>query len=92
LSSRAPPCFGKHVKPLVQAVFAVVSTHQSALGPRGGLWLVLLVGGPSSGDINRLMMIIQGLTASLLEIGCNQTAMGLPPVTSAVFLIAKSFW
>jgi hypothetical protein len=23
---------------------------------------------------------------------CNQTAMGLPPVTSAVFLIAKSFW
>jgi hypothetical protein len=32
LSPRAPPCFGRHVKPLVPAAFAVVSTHQSALG------------------------------------------------------------
>jgi hypothetical protein len=46
LLSRAPPCFGRHVKPLVSAAFAVVSTHQSALGPRGGLWPVLLVGYP----------------------------------------------
>ncbi|RVE42480.1 hypothetical protein evm_012876 [Chilo suppressalis] len=38
LLSRAPPCFGRHVKPLVPAAFAVVSTHQSALGPRGGSW------------------------------------------------------
>jgi hypothetical protein len=30
-------CFGRHVKPLVPAAFTVVSTHQSALGPRGGL-------------------------------------------------------
>jgi hypothetical protein len=37
LLSRAPPCFGRHVKPLVPAAFAVVSTHQPALGPRGGL-------------------------------------------------------
>jgi hypothetical protein len=44
--SRAPPCFGRHVKPLVPAAFAVVSTQQSALGPRGGLWPVLLVGNP----------------------------------------------
>jgi hypothetical protein len=44
--SRAPPCFGRHVKQLVPAAFAVVSTHQSALGPRGGLWPVLLVGNP----------------------------------------------
>jgi hypothetical protein len=36
LLSRAPPCFGRHVKPLVPAAFAVVSTHQSALDPRGG--------------------------------------------------------
>jgi hypothetical protein len=43
--SRAP-CFGRHVKPLVPAVFAVVSTYQSALGWRGGLWPVLLVGNP----------------------------------------------
>jgi hypothetical protein len=28
----------KHVKPLDPAAFAVVSTHQSAQGPRGGLW------------------------------------------------------
>jgi hypothetical protein len=44
--SRAPPCFERHVKSLVPAVYAVVSTHQSALGPRGGLWPVLLVGEP----------------------------------------------
>jgi hypothetical protein len=36
LLSRTSPCFGRHVKPLVSAVFAVVSTHQPALGPRGG--------------------------------------------------------
>jgi hypothetical protein len=35
--SRAPPCFERHVKPLVPATFAVVATHQPALGPRGGL-------------------------------------------------------
>jgi hypothetical protein len=46
LSSRASPCFGRHVKPLVSAAFAVVSTHQLALGPRGGLWPVFLVGNP----------------------------------------------
>jgi hypothetical protein len=38
--ARVPPCLGRHVKSLVLAVFAVVSTHQSALGPRGGLWPV----------------------------------------------------
>jgi hypothetical protein len=27
LLSQAPPCFGKHVKPLIPVVFAVVSTH-----------------------------------------------------------------
>ncbi|RVE46257.1 hypothetical protein evm_009081 [Chilo suppressalis] len=37
LLSRAPPCFRRHVKPLVPATFAVVvSTYQSALGPRHG--------------------------------------------------------
>jgi hypothetical protein len=29
LLSRAPPCFGRHVKLLVPAAFAVVSTHSS---------------------------------------------------------------
>jgi hypothetical protein len=43
LLSRAPPCFGRHVKPLVPAAFAVVSTHKRALGPRGGLLPVLLM-------------------------------------------------
>jgi hypothetical protein len=37
LSSRAPPCFKRHVKSLVMA-FAVVSTYQPAPGSRGGLW------------------------------------------------------
>jgi hypothetical protein len=48
----------------LNAAFTVVSTHQTTLGPRGGLWPVLLmciihVKGlcPSSGDINRLMMM-----------------------------------
>ncbi|RVE41034.1 hypothetical protein evm_014315 [Chilo suppressalis] len=34
LLSRAPPCFGRHVKPLVPAASAFVSTHQSALALR----------------------------------------------------------
>jgi hypothetical protein len=34
LLSRAPPCFGRHVKSLVPAAFAVVNTHQPSLGPR----------------------------------------------------------
>jgi hypothetical protein len=46
LLSRAPPCFRRHVKLLVPAAFAVVSTHQPALGPRGGLWPVLLMRNP----------------------------------------------
>jgi hypothetical protein len=33
----------KQVRPLVPAVLAIVSTHQPALGPRGGLWPVLLM-------------------------------------------------
>jgi hypothetical protein len=65
LLSRAPPYFRRHVKPLVQAAFAVISTHQPALGPRGGLWSVLLMYVihkeglcPSRGNINRLMMMM----------------------------------
>jgi hypothetical protein len=29
LLSRAPPCFGRHVKPLVPVAFAIVSTYSS---------------------------------------------------------------
>ncbi|RVE50020.1 hypothetical protein evm_005373 [Chilo suppressalis] len=47
LLSRAPPCFGRHVKPLVPVASAVVSAHQSALGPRGGSWPNLPI--PSKG-------------------------------------------
>jgi hypothetical protein len=46
LLSRAPPYFGRLVKPLVPAALAVVSTHQPALGPRGGFWPVLLMCNP----------------------------------------------
>jgi hypothetical protein len=37
LLSRAPPCFGRHVKSLVPPASVVISTQQSALDPRGGL-------------------------------------------------------
>jgi hypothetical protein len=33
----------------------------------------------------------KGLAALTPEMDCDQTAMGLPPVTSTVFLIAKNF-
>jgi hypothetical protein len=59
LLSRAPPCFGRHVKPLVPVAFAVVSTLQPALGPCGGLCVIHKEGlCPSSGDINRLMIVM----------------------------------
>jgi hypothetical protein len=41
LLSRTPLFFWRHVKPLV--ALAVVSTDQSALSSRGGLWPVLLL-------------------------------------------------
>jgi hypothetical protein len=37
LLSRARPCFGRHVEPVVPAAFAFVRIYQSALGPRSGL-------------------------------------------------------
>jgi hypothetical protein len=43
-------------------------------------------------DRNSSTSLIIGLTASSPQIECNQTAMGLPSVTSEVFLIAKSIW
>jgi hypothetical protein len=33
----------KALKPLVPAAFAVVSSHQPALRPRGGLWVVIFL-------------------------------------------------
>jgi hypothetical protein len=56
--------YGRHVKPLVPAVFAVVSTHQSALARVVGyglfsLWVIHKEGlCPNSGNINRLMMMM----------------------------------
>ncbi|RVE41049.1 hypothetical protein evm_014301 [Chilo suppressalis] len=38
LLSLPPPCFGRHGKPLVPAASADISTHQSAVGLRGGSW------------------------------------------------------
>jgi hypothetical protein len=41
------------------------------------------------------MDVVEGtkeLTALTLEMDCDQTATGSPPVTIAVFPIAKSFW
>jgi hypothetical protein len=89
LLSGVPPCFGRHVKALVPTAFAVVSTHESAMGRRGGLWPVLLVCKPeglcpSCGDNNRLMMMMM-----TPETDCDQTAMGLPHVKFTLFLLAK---
>jgi hypothetical protein len=72
---RAPPCFKRHVKPLVPDAFAVVSTHQPALGPRGyGPFSLCVMHKeglcPSSKDINRLMMIWRTADAVL---GCGST-------------------
>jgi hypothetical protein len=39
-----------------------------------------------------LKRAFKGLTALPLEMDYDQTTMGLPPVTSAGFLIANSFW
>jgi hypothetical protein len=36
LLSRVLSCFGRYVKPLVLLAFAIVSTHQTVLGP---LWV-----------------------------------------------------
>jgi hypothetical protein len=62
LFSRAPLCFGRHVKQFVPAAFAVVSTHQSVLDPRGyGPFSLRVIHKeglcPISRDINRLMMM-----------------------------------
>jgi hypothetical protein len=58
LLSRAPPSFGRHVKLLIPAAFAVVSTRQSVLGPISLCVIHKEVLCPSSGDINRLMMLM----------------------------------
>jgi hypothetical protein len=36
-----------------------------------------------------VVKVIKGLTALKPEMDCDQTAMGIPPVKFAVFLIAK---
>jgi hypothetical protein len=64
LLSQALPCFGRHVKPLVPAAFAVVSTHQPSwacvVGYGPFFLCVIQKEGlcPSSGGINRLMMMM----------------------------------
>jgi hypothetical protein len=63
LSFQAPPCFGRHVKPLVPVAFAVVNTkpHWARVVGYGpfSLWVIhkerLCA---TSGDINRLMMMM----------------------------------
>jgi hypothetical protein len=45
-----------------------------------------------SGTNQKRTKATKGLPALPPEIDCNQTTMGLPPHTTAVFLIAKSFW
>jgi hypothetical protein len=62
---RAPSCFGRHVKPLVPAVYAVVSPTNPHWVPVVGydpfsLWVIHKEAlCPSSRDINRLMMMMK---------------------------------
>jgi hypothetical protein len=61
LLSRAPQCFGRHVKPLIPTAFAVDSTnpHWARVMGYGPFSLCVIPKEglcPSSGDINRLMM------------------------------------
>jgi hypothetical protein len=64
LLSRAPPCFGTHSKLLVPAAFVVVSTHQPhwahvvGYGPFSLCVIHKESQCPSSGGINRLMMMM----------------------------------
>jgi hypothetical protein len=64
LLSRASPCFGSHIKPLVPAVLAVVrptNPHWARVVGYGQFSLCVIHKKalcPSCGDINRLMMII----------------------------------
>jgi hypothetical protein len=59
--SRAPPCFERHINPLVgtnAAAFAVISSHQFAMDYGQFLCAFHKEGlSTSSGDINRLMMM-----------------------------------
>jgi hypothetical protein len=86
---QAPPCFGSNVKPLVPAAFAVVCTHQPALGPRGGLWPAFLCVihkeglCPSSGDINRLMKT---------RVLCAKNAFALSTTTRTTLANACFVW
>ncbi|RVE48426.1 hypothetical protein evm_006987 [Chilo suppressalis] len=53
--SRVPPCFGRHLKPLVPAASEFVSSRQSALGPRDGDKEVSL---QSCGQLVEALMIV----------------------------------
>jgi hypothetical protein len=72
--SRAPPCFGRHVKPLARL-------HLQSLKPTNPHWARVVGYGPfslcainkeglcsSSGDINRLLMMMTYLLAVILRI------------------------
>jgi hypothetical protein len=55
------PCFGRHVKPIVPAAFAVVSPFSVCVIHKEGLCL-------NSGDINTLMMMYyNGLGSNLIH-------------------------
>jgi hypothetical protein len=95
LLSRAPPCFGRHVKPLVPAAFAVVSSHQHALGPRGPFSLCVIHKEesicPSSGDINRLMMMMIFLLKRRCRAPSDDTLKNIVIILNGIFLVCEHF-
>jgi hypothetical protein len=38
------------------------------------------------------LLVLKVIKINCTPVHCNQTVMGIPSVTSAVFLISKSFW
>jgi hypothetical protein len=79
LLSRAPPCCGRHVNLLVPAAFAVVSTHQPALGPHDELCVIHREGlCPSSRDNNGLMVMT-----------CTNRALYAPRIAKLTHLIRR---
>jgi hypothetical protein len=74
LSSRAPPCFGRHVNHLQS--LAPTNPHWARVVDYGpfSLWVIHKEGlCPSSGDINRLAMMIFGLIIIVIFLGTRET-------------------
>jgi hypothetical protein len=94
---RAPPCFRRHVKPLVWLHLQSLAPT-SALGRRGGLWPILFmcnVWGRSVSqewDINRLMMLNDDTYLPLLNFNNSVTKFKYQTSNNGTFPLSGVFW